>query len=113
MSTESISNIFQPFQQVQLGRASEGGTGLGLVISKAFAENMEGMIKCESELNLGTTFTTWLKAKIDPREGRYIHGNIEKEWTIRVNDRQEIVSTSNDKEVILVVDDVYINLLYV
>jgi signal transduction histidine kinase/CheY-like chemotaxis protein len=110
MSKESIMNIFQPFQQVQLGRASEGGTGLGLVISKSFAENMGGFIKCESELNLGTTFTTWLQGKIDPREGKYIHGNIEKEWTIGPQTRTEIVSKSKENKVILVVDDVYINL---
>lgn len=110
MSKESISNIFQPFQQVQLGRASEGGTGLGLVISKAFAENMGGVIKCESELNLGTTITTWVQCKIDPREGTYIHGNVEEEWTIGTTEREEVVSESIDDRVVLVVDDVYLNL---
>lgn len=110
MTPESISNIFQPFQQVQLGRASEGGTGLGLVISKSFSEHMGGCIKCESERNVGTTFTTWVQCKIYPRESKYIHGDMKEQWVIGTTEREEIVPIVSNKEVILVVDDVYINL---
>jgi len=110
ISEENIKNLFKPFQQVQLGRASEGGTGLGLVISKSFAENMGGRIQCQSEVDIGTTISTWVKAKIYPRESSYLHGIIEESWTIGTDERDEIICSSKDQNVVLIVDDVYINL---
>ena len=110
MTPESMENLFQPFSQVQLGRDSDGGTGLGLVICKSFSETMGGSIKCESELGIGTTFTTWVQAKYFPRESPYLHRELEEAWIINSNVKEKVGSISERTPTVLLVDDVYINL---
>lgn len=110
MTPESMENLFQPFSQVQLGRDSDGGTGLGLVICKSFSETMGGSIKCESELGIGTTFTTWIQAKYFPRESPYLHRELEEAWIINSNVKEKVGSISERTPTVLLVDDVYINL---
>jgi PAS domain S-box-containing protein len=55
---DSHNLVFEEFRQVSEGfdRAYEG-TGLGLTITKKFAELMKGEISLKSELGKGTTFT--------------------------------------------------------
>lgn len=55
--------LFEPFTQAD-GSATRkyGGTGLGLTLSKHFAEIMGGRITIQSEVNKGSTFTLHLKA---------------------------------------------------
>lgn len=60
--TDSVlDNIFDSFVQ-RSGHDSKkyGGTGLGLTISKKLAELMNGRIKVESELDVGSKFTVEL-----------------------------------------------------
>lgn len=58
---EKLPNLFQPFVQAHdLRRAQLGGTGLGLALSRRFAEMMYGTIDVESVPGEGSTFTVRL-----------------------------------------------------
>ncbi|UCD61305.1 MAG: response regulator [Flavobacteriaceae bacterium] len=57
ISKEDLENIFGSFKQAnQRTFAKYGGTGLGLKIVKEIVEKLEGDIKVESSLGVGTTF---------------------------------------------------------
>jgi signal transduction histidine kinase/HPt (histidine-containing phosphotransfer) domain-containing protein len=54
---ESLSQLFQPFQQADASMARRyGGSGLGLSICKSLVHLMEGDIRVESAAQSGTTF---------------------------------------------------------
>lgn len=55
---ESISQLFEIGSKVSTyGTENEVGTGLGLILSKEFADKNNGSIEVESEVGNGTTFT--------------------------------------------------------
>lgn len=57
MSEGQIRDLFIPFQQSDSSMTRRfGGTGLGLCIAKHLAELMEGNIRVESQLGIGSTF---------------------------------------------------------
>ncbi|WP_158506759.1 hybrid sensor histidine kinase/response regulator [Geminocystis sp. NIES-3709] len=56
MKTEELAKLFTPFFQTESGIKSKQGTGLGLLISRQFAQLMGGEMQVESELNQGTIF---------------------------------------------------------
>lgn len=54
---KDTNKIFEPFRQVDMSLTRrEGGTGLGMAISKQFMELMKGNIWFESKYRKGTTF---------------------------------------------------------
>jgi two-component system sensor histidine kinase/response regulator len=63
IAPEEIDILFEPFTQTTIGRKSEGGTGLGLPISRSFVQLMGGTIAVNSTLNLGTTFQFYIQIK--------------------------------------------------
>ena len=61
MSDSQVEKVFQPFTQADEKTTRKfGGTGLGLTITKMFAEMMGGMIDVTSVEGEGTTFTVTL-----------------------------------------------------
>ena len=71
---EEISFVFDRFYQSSHG-PSDGGTGLGLALTKELVELHKGDIVIESEINLGTKFiVTFLKGKEHFEESQIIEG---------------------------------------
>ncbi len=73
MSQEQIDKLFQPFTQADNSTTRKyGGTGLGLTITKRFAEMMGGSVVVTSEANKGSTFTVTLPAYVTALEAALI-----------------------------------------
>ena len=94
MTPEQVEKVFKPFTQADEKTTRKfGGTGLGLTITKMFAEMMGGDIGLSSVINKGTTFTVSIPKKvIDPK---------------KVKDQIEEVIVSEDSSnfSVLVIDD--------
>ncbi|MFP4009790.1 MAG: PAS domain S-box protein, partial [Spirulinaceae cyanobacterium] len=56
ISEADLTLLFAPFEQTELGRQKQRGTGLGLSLSQQFARLMGGELQATSTLNRGTTF---------------------------------------------------------
>ena len=94
MTPEQVDKVFKPFTQADEKTTRKfGGTGLGLTITKMFAEMMGGRIALSSIINEGTTFTVTIpKFVIDPK---------------KVKDKIEDISlkTAKGSFTVLVIDD--------
>jgi signal transduction histidine kinase/CheY-like chemotaxis protein len=94
MTPEQVDKVFKPFTQADEKTTRKfGGTGLGLTITKMFAEMMGGGIDLSSKINEGTTFIVSIpKVVIDPKKIKDQIEDIE-------------VKTENNSFTILVIDD--------
>ena len=61
MSDEGVSKVFEEYEQAERSTsATHGGTGLGLPISKRFAELMGGGVTVSSEKGVGSVFSIFI-----------------------------------------------------
>ena len=103
ISPEERHKVFSVFEQTESGLKSIGGTGLGMVIAREYAQLMGGDISFSSERLVGTTFSVTLKVN-EAEEHNPFESN------------HEIMSFSEDKtsnKTILIVDDVKNNRLLI
>jgi signal transduction histidine kinase/DNA-binding response OmpR family regulator len=65
MTHEQVGRLFQPFTQADASTTKKyGGTGLGLTITKRFAEMMGGSVAVSSAPGSGTTFVVDLPVEV-------------------------------------------------
>jgi PAS domain S-box-containing protein len=62
LTAEQQARLFQPFERAGAERGPVAGTGLGLALSRQFAEAMGGRIEVRSEPGVGSVFTVSLPA---------------------------------------------------
>lgn len=86
MSPEFLKHLFEPFAQEKVdARSVYHGTGLGMAITKALVDKMQGTIQVESEIGKGTVFTVSIPFEIareedvlktgeKPAQGRFLEG---------------------------------------
>lgn len=66
IAPQALERIFEAFVQEDASTARRfGGTGLGLTIAKYLVEQMGGTIEVSSAVNIGTTFSFTLPARVD------------------------------------------------
>ena len=69
MTPEFMETMYQPFsRQIDSRVNSIQGTGLGLAITKQMVELIGGVIECQSEPGVGTTFTVVLDIPVSDRQ---------------------------------------------
>jgi CheY-like chemotaxis protein len=59
IAADEIDEIFDPFKQVEAGKAA-GGTGLGLAITRRLIDALNGELTVTSQQGEGSTFTVFL-----------------------------------------------------
>ncbi|NEQ32033.1 MAG: PAS domain S-box protein, partial [Leptolyngbya sp. SIO4C5] len=64
IAAADLERIFTAFEQTSLGQGFTAGTGLGLTISRHFAELMGGHLTAESTLGHGSCFRLYLSAPV-------------------------------------------------
>ncbi len=64
ISIEDMAKLFQPFTQTESGIKAQQGTGLGLTISRKFAQMMGGDMGVRSQRGVGSTFYFTLKLRL-------------------------------------------------
>ena len=92
MTPDQVDKVFKPFTQADEKTTRKfGGTGLGLTITKMFAEMMGGDINLKSKEGEGTTFTVTIPTKVsDPKKQDIVQNNdianVESGYTVLVID---------------------------
>ena len=94
MSADQIEQVFEAFIQADLSTTKEyGGTGLGLTISKKFAQLLGGDISVASEVGKGSCFTFRLPRNAPVSERRAARALAESE---RVKHARVLVVDDNE-----------------
>jgi CheY-like chemotaxis protein len=71
IAPEDRQRIFEPFVQLEPGRATRDGTGLGLTLSRMFIELLGGEITIQSQVGKGSIFAFDIAVKL--AKGSAVH----------------------------------------
>jgi PAS domain S-box-containing protein len=107
MKPTVLKKLFNAFVQADSSTTRKyGGTGLGLTISRKFAQAMGGDITVESEFGQGTTFTVRVPLLLAPQarwlDAQAAHQELRKKMAVRGTDPSQLRLKSAR---VLVVDD--------
>ncbi|MDA8655262.1 response regulator [Gammaproteobacteria bacterium] len=92
MSPEGVAKVFEEYTQAERSTsANYGGTGLGLPISKKFAEMMGGDVIVTSEEGVGSVFTMSVPRQCPEYNEDEIEGNV-----INLDDQDNLVVLVDD-----------------
>jgi PAS domain S-box-containing protein len=64
ISTDELAGLFRPFAQARVGLEAQGGTGLGLALSRDFARLMGGDVTARSVVGAGSVFRLVLPLEV-------------------------------------------------
>ena len=67
IAPEDLERAWGEFQQVN-PEDGEGGSGIGLALSRQMAEHMGGALTVESDVGKGSRFTLWMPAGMEREE---------------------------------------------
>lgn len=65
ISEQDQGRVFDPFEQVTMGSEGEGGSGVGLAVSREYVRMMGGRLTVDSVVGHGTTFQMVLPAGVE------------------------------------------------
>lgn len=100
MNQEQAQKVFIPFVQADNSISTKyGGTGLGLSISRHFCEMMGGEILCESEMNVGTTFTVHLPRKVIDLTKVVIESSSSDHYSVATKEKRTVLVIDDDRAV--------------
>jgi signal transduction histidine kinase/ActR/RegA family two-component response regulator len=108
IASEDMSQLFQPFSQLdsKLNRQYQG-TGLGLVLTRRFAQLHGGDLTVESQLGVGSKFTIYLP-DLCLRNFSYNSYQYQEREEISANDKEQVLMIEEElpqKRPILLVED--------
>jgi len=73
IAPDDLTTIFDAFVQSETGSRAQGGTGLGLTISREFVSLMGGELTASSEVGQGSCFRFDVQVGLAPAEGEPAH----------------------------------------
>ena len=109
---EDLSYIFQRyFQSQRLNQNFQGGTGIGLALSKEYANLMQGDIQVESKWQSGSTFTLTFPMKLGTISEKLM--KVTSEDTLKKSPERTLTFKLQQIQSILVVEDNFEMLSYI
>ncbi len=94
MNEDFIKTVFDPFARSQNAVNSNiEGTGLGMSITRNIVRMMDGDIRVESQLGVGSTFTVQVLLKLQQEEAEDVHELRDLRVLVADDDQDSCVST--------------------